>query len=110
MIKSGAKLNYDFEDGKLTLTLGGEIDHHSALALREKADELIFRLHPKRVYIDLSAIEFMDSSGLGFIMGRFSLVRKLGGELYMKNPSPSVSRILSLAGMERIIKTERNTK
>ncbi len=110
MIKSGAKLNYNFEDGKLTLTLGGEIDHHSALALRERADELIFRLHPKRVYIDLSAIEFMDSSGLGFIMGRFSLMRKLGGELYMKDPSPSVSRILSLAGMERIIKTERTKK
>jgi len=107
MIKTTGKLTYTVEDGRLTLCLFGEIDHHSALVLREEADALIYRLRPAVVAVDLSSIEFMDSSGLGFIMGRYSLLRKLGGELVMKNPSPSVKRILSLAGMERIIKTER---
>ena len=107
MIKTTGKLTYTVESGRLTLCLFGEIDHHSALVLREEADALIYRLRPHIVAIDLSSIEFMDSSGLGFIMGRYSLVRKLGGELVMKNPSQSVKRILSLAGIERIIKTER---
>ena len=98
------------EKGMLSVALCGEIDHHSAVIVRSEIDGMIAELHPERLSLDLSGIDFMDSSGLGFIMGRFSLVRKLGGELYMKNPSPSVSRILSLAGMERIIKTERNTK
>ena len=106
MIKKSGKLSYAEKDGVLTLELSGELDHHSAVTIREEADELIFRLHPKKVYIDLSSIEFMDSSGLGFIMGRYKLQSKLGGELYMKDPSPRVSKILSLAGLERIIKTE----
>ena len=107
VIKTTSKLSYAFEEGKLTLTLSGEIDHHSALALREEADALIYKYRPRTVSIDLSSIEFMDSSGLGFIMGRFALARKLGGELLMKDPSPRVAKILALAGMERIIKTER---
>ena len=110
MIKTSGKLTYTVDGGRLTLCLTGEIDHHSALVLREEADSLIYRLRPHVVAIDLSSIEFMDSSGLGFIMGRYSLVRKLGGELVMKDPAPRVKKILALAGMERIIKTERTEK
>ena len=107
MIKTNGRLTYTVDGGKLTLCLTGEIDHHSALVLREEADALIYRLRPHTVAVDLSSIEFMDSSGLGFIMGRYALLRKLGGELIMQDPSPRVSKILALAGMERIIKTER---
>ena len=110
MIKTTAKLNYTVDGERLNLSLSGEIDHHSALSLREEADTLIYRLRPKIVAIELSSIEFMDSSGIGFIMGRFSLAKKLGGELVMVDPRPRVSKILSLAGMERIIKTERKKK
>ena len=110
MIKTTGKLTYTHENGRLTLCLSGEIDHHSALVLREEADALIFRLRPSEVAIDLSTIEFMDSSGLGFIMGRYALAKKLGGDLFMKDPSPRVRKILSLAGIERIIKTERTKK
>ena len=52
----------------------------------------------------------MDSSGLGFIMGRYALVSKLGGTLALLNPNARVSRILSLSALERIIKTERTDK
>ena len=110
MIRSAGKLTYTSEDGILTLKLTGEIDHHSAVGLREEADRLIYLEHPKKLLLDLSGIDFMDSSGLGFIMGRYALVSKLGGALALLNPNARVSRILSLSALERIIKTERTDK
>ena len=107
LIKTSGKLSYTIESGVLTLSLGGEIDHHSALPLRQSADELIYRYRPLTLVLDLSGIEFMDSSGLGFIMGRYALQKKLGGSLVMRNPNPRVSKIIALAGLERIIKMER---
>jgi len=107
MIKSAGRLTYTSADGVLTLKLTGEIDHHSAVELREEADRLIYLERPKKLLLDLSGIDFMDSSGLGFIMGRYALVSKLGGSLALLNPNARVSRILSLSALERIIKTER---
>lgn len=107
MIKSAGRLTYTSADGVLTLKLTGEIDHHSAVKLREEADRLIYLERPKKLLLDLSGIDFMDSSGLGFIMGRYALVSKLGGSLALLNPNARVSRILSLSALERIIKTER---
>ena len=110
MIRSAGKLTYTSEDGILTLKLTGEIDHHSAVGLREEADRLIYLEHPKKLLLDLSGIDFMDSSGLGFIMGRYALVSKLGGTLALLNPNARVSRILAISARERIIKTERTDK
>lgn len=107
MIKSAGRLTYISADGVLTLKLTGEIDHHSAVGIREEADRLIYLERPKKLLLDLSGIDFMDSSGLGFIMGRYALVSKLGGSLALLNPNARVSRILSLSALERIIKTER---
>jgi stage II sporulation protein AA (anti-sigma F factor antagonist) len=60
-----------------------------------------------RVILDLSGIAFMDSSGLGFVMGRYSLMQKLGGELILERPNERVVRIFELAGLERIVKIEK---
>lgn len=110
MIKSAGRLTYTAADGVLTLKLSGELDHHSAVGLREEADRLIYLERPKKLLLDLSGIDFMDSSGLGFIMGRYALVSKLGGSLALLNPNARVSRLLSLSALERIIKTERTDK
>jgi len=110
MIKTGADLTHTLKDGRLILTLSGEIDHHSALFLRQAADELIYKHRPMCVAIDLSKIDFMDSSGLGFIMGRYALLKKLGGTVVLIEPNARVKKILSLAGLERIIKIERTQK
>ena len=61
----------EFTGTVLKIKLRGEIDHHSALVLREEADSLIYRFRPQEVAIDLSTIEFMDSSGLGLLLGRY---------------------------------------
>ncbi len=99
--------NYDEEKDRVTLSLVGEIDHHSAISLRHKIDEMLMQTRPKTLYIELSSVEFMDSSGLGLIMGRYALMEKLGGETVLINPAPRVKKILSLAGMEKVIRIEK---
>ena len=107
MIKEEKLFTFDVCDGALTVKLVGEIDHHSAVSVRADIDSLIFERRPKKVVLDLSEISFMDSSGLGLIMGRYSLVRELGGTLTLRSPTVAVTKILALAGMERIIKIEK---
>ena len=90
--------------------LCGEMDHHNAAAIRSELDKLIFDERPKKVAIDLSGIGFMDSSGLGFVMGRYSLLQKLGGTLVLEEPNDRVVKIFELAGLDRIIPIERKEK
>ena len=60
--------------------------------------------------LDLAEIEFMDSSGLGLIMGRYALMKSLGGELSVQNPNPRLVKIFELAGLGRIIQIEMPSK
>ncbi len=106
MIKSDNSFQYSFENGELTIMLSGEIDHHGAAILRGAIDKQICEKRPKVVSIDMSKIGFMDSSGLGLIMGRYSLQHSLGGELKIINPSESTEKIFKLSGIGRIIKIE----
>ena len=100
---------YEIErDGDIMrVILTGEMDHHNAVATRQDIDQLIFKERPRKVVLDLSGIGFMDSSGLGFVMGRFSLMQKIGGELVLERPNERVTKIFELAGLERIVKIEK---
>ena len=93
----------------LKIKLRGEIDHHSAVAVRTAIDDMIRSKCPHELIIDMSAVDFMDSSGLGLIMGRYALMKEIGGLLRVADPSPATEKIMKLAGMERIIKIERTT-
>ena len=88
----------------LSIRIRGEIDHHTAAAIRQGIDATLFEKRPARLILDLSAVSFMDSSGLGLIMGRYSVMKELGGEMTVWNPSPETRAILTLAGMERLVK------
>ena len=88
-------------DRLLLVRLYGEIDHHSAVALREDLDSLLMRERPLRLVFDLSRVDFMDSAGLGLLMGRYRLMKTLGGVVAVERPCERVLRILRLAGMER---------
>jgi stage II sporulation protein AA (anti-sigma F factor antagonist) len=110
MIKQEKRFSYKIDDGILEIKLTGEIDHHSAVSVRSEIDGLIFDLRPQRVVLDLSEISFMDSSGLGLIMGRYALIKDFGGTLSLRAPTVAVMKILTLAGMERMIKIEKGIK
>ena len=110
MTRSNCRYESDFCEGVLEFRLLGEIDHHSAVNIRTAMDAEICELRPKKVIIELCGIDFMDSSGLGLIMGRYALVQKMGGILSLRSPNERILKILELAGVMRIIGIETEKK
>ena len=98
-----ASFVWDIAGKSITVYVRGEIDHHTAVTVRNGIDAVLFEKRPNQLRLDLSGVGFMDSSGLGLIMGRLSVMKALGGKLLILNPGPEVGRILSLAGMERLV-------
>ena len=103
MINKKCLYDMKIENNVLTVTLQGEIDHHNAVNVRGEIDSVICESRPKQTVMDLSGIDFMDSSGLGLIMGRFALIKKSGGTLALLDPSPAVMKMVKLAGMDRMV-------
>ncbi|MDO4862999.1 MAG: STAS domain-containing protein [Ruminococcus sp.] len=98
------KVDIKSEKGAAIAVLGGEIDHHSAKAAREQLDSFIINMQPEVLALDMSGITFMDSSGIGLIMGRHKLMRECGGRLEVTGVQEGIRRVLRLAGIERIVK------
>ncbi len=101
---------YEMNGDTLKITLSGEIDHHTARAVRIEIDNQIYLHRAATVMIDLKDVGFMDSSGLGLILGRYTHVKEAGGRLMLLDPCPSAERVLKLAGTEKIIPIVRSDK
>ncbi len=99
---------YKISENTLTVSLYGEIDHHSVKSVREEIDKKINETGAKTVALDLWNVGFMDSSGLGLVLGRHAKLKEQGGRLKIVNPSNGVLRVLKLAGTEKIIQIEEN--
>ena len=96
-----------YENGTLTLTVSGDIDHHAAAALRQKVDREIYFYRPKTVLLGFRDVDFMDSAGLGFFMGRWQLCKTLGASFSIVDPPQRVLRILTLSGLDKRLNIER---
>ena len=90
------------EQAVTTVYLAGELDHHNAAPLRERVDDMVQKRHPKLLVLDFSGITFMDSSGIGFVMGRYKLMLSMGGHLQVRGASPRMEKVMRLAGLERL--------
>lgn len=99
----GAKVDFEIIDQCLILRLHEELDHHNALSLREQADQLITSKNMKHIIFDFTGSDFMDSSGIGVIMGRYKKVIFIGGRVAVTGISPSIDRIFALSGIYNII-------
>ncbi|MFZ2540020.1 MAG: anti-sigma factor antagonist [Oscillospiraceae bacterium] len=84
----------------------GEIDHHTARTIREAIDSQVELRLPKTLILDFADVSFMDSSGIGLVMGRFKLMTSIGGEVKISNTTASIGRVMRLAGLERLAKIE----
>lgn len=105
-----ARLEVFSQGDTLNIKIKGDIDHHSVKRIREDIDKQIRSFMPVRVYLDLSYVDFMDSSGLGLILGRYALAKDIRAKLILTNPSRRIKKILTLAGIERIIEIEGDDK
>lgn len=98
---------YSAQD-KLIVSLDGEIDHHSAAEIREELDKMIAVSRPKVMVLELSGIDFMDSSGLGLVLGRYRRLNEMGSQMVIKNPGARTEKILAMAGVDKLIKIIRS--
>ena len=92
-----------YSDGTLTVFLSGEIDHHTAKQLREETDEAILMKRPKKTVLDFGGVSFMDSSGVGLIMGRLRLCQVWDSGLAVKGLSEREERIIKMSGLGPMI-------
>ena len=86
----------------ITAWLGGEIDHHTAREMREKIDAEIEQWRPSLLILDFRDVTFMDSSGIGLIMGRYRMMTAGGGTLRVENAPPRVEQMMQMAGLHRL--------
>lgn len=93
---------FEKSDDTLTALLSGEIDHHTAAELRENIDREVDMMQPAVLVLDFGGIGFMDSSGIGLIMGRFKNVTAYGGTVRVTNAPPMIARMIQLAGVGRL--------
>lgn len=91
------------KDGEYIVRIAGDIDHHSSTGVREDIDEALINLRPKRLILDLSETDFMDSSGLGLILGRLRKTAEMGIGFVLVNPTEAILKILRLAGVEKML-------
>lgn len=98
------------KEDELTAVLSGEIDHHSARELRTEIDETAANVRPKLLILDFSNVQFMDSSGIGLIMGRCKLMQIWGGRVKIANMSSKIEKIVSLAGLNQICTIAKGVK
>lgn len=87
----------------VTVRLSGELDHCSAQGVRRELDGLIRDPQVKRLVLDMADMPFMDSSGIGVILGRYRTLELRGGGVAVKNMNPQVQRVFALSGMGQII-------
>lgn len=96
-------MKYQVQENCLTIFLPKEVDHHNAEEIRKNADLMIERNHIKYVIFDFGRTEFMDSSGIGAIMGRYRIIRLVGGEVWAVHTNERIKKILTLSGMTKIM-------
>lgn len=90
----------------VTARIIGELDHHTAKSIREEIDNALELNMPSLFILDFKEVSFMDSSGIGLVMGRYRTLAKLGAEFHIVGASAQIYKILKLAGIEKLAKLE----
>ena len=94
---------YLIDDKTLIIKITEEIDHHMVERLRRKADYEIERYIPRKVIFDFNNVSFMDSAGIGLILGRYKNISSFGGKLEVINATDIVKKVLIMSGVNKLI-------
>ena len=85
-----------------TAYISGELDHHSATAIRATIDNAVELNMPSLLVLDFTRVSFMDSSGIGLVMGRYRNLSKRGAKLHITGASPQIYKVMRLSGIEKL--------
>lgn len=95
---------YRMKNHCLIVQLGSDLDHHVSIHIKDCADRIIANENIRNIIFDFSKSNFMDSSGIGVIMGRYKQVKFMGGTVAVAGIKPSVDRIFKISGLYKIIR------
>ncbi len=96
-------LKYDDMQKALTVSPECELDHFAVSAMRQAIDDMITKTDCKTLVFDMANVEFMDSSGIGMLIGRYKVMRRRGCVMRVKNMRPQVARLFRMSGLGKII-------
>ncbi|MUV39725.1 Anti-sigma F factor antagonist [Lentibacillus sp. JNUCC-1] len=104
----GLRIMFEVREDVLIVRLSGELDHHEAEELREEWKSMIYNNAVQHVILNLEDVTFMDSSGLGVVLGRYKEVSQLGGEMVVCAISSPVKRLFEMSGLFKIVRLEES--
>lgn len=88
----------------LVIRLNGDLDHHITEQIRDEIDEKTEKYRIKTLVFDFEGVGFMDSAGIGLLMGRYKKIKNVGGEIYVSNIGLHLQRIFRMSGLYKILK------
>jgi len=97
-------------DTAVTVVIAGELDHCAAPQIRQMLDDLLQDPMLLHLTLDLENLTFMDSSGIGVLLGRLRILQSRGGTMSVKNMQPPVEKLFRLSGMHRVIGIEKKPR
>ena len=97
-------LEYKTKGDTATVLLSGELDHSASMSVKRSLDEIIADRRIKNLVLDLKELTFMDSAGLGVIMGRYKQLAGRSGNMAVKNVSKPIDRVFTVSGIYSIVK------
>ena len=101
---------FEVTGNTMVIHLKEDLDHHNAVYIREMADGYVEKYPIDRIIFDFSGVEFMDSSGIGVIMGRYKQMSYVGGSVYVYGIGKNVDRIFQMSGLYKLVKQLNQTE
>lgn len=92
----------DIEKMTVVAHIQGEIDHHNVPEIRREIDLAAERYRPENLVLDFDEVTFMDSSGIGLVMGRYKTIKSFGGRISVINTSSQIKKVMKLAGLDHL--------
>lgn len=102
--------NYSEKDKQLVFKITEEIDHHTTEKIRRKMDNEITKYMPRKIVFDFNQVTFMDSAGIGMLIGRYKMIKMLGGGAELINVNASIKKIFEMCGVLKIIPIREERK
>ena len=97
------QINYKISGGTLYVLLGGELDEHSSVYCRTMLERIFLQETFREVVFDLSELSFMDSTGIGVLIGRYKILKKQNKKVFICNPTSQMERIFKMSGLYEIM-------
>ena len=103
-------VKFQMTDDILIASVFGELDHHSAAAVRDEIDQTTEAFQCRHLILDFEKVTFMDSSGIGVVLGRYNKVTRKDGRIFLAGCSEFVEKILYMAGVFSLVDRQKNVQ